>query len=61
MSYYIAGNRCDCHPETCCCVDYALYKRGLIDTKIATSDYRDDLEKLEYQYNLNRIILNKKL
>lgn len=24
--YHVAYNRCRCHPETCCCNDYAVIK-----------------------------------
>ncbi len=23
--YYVAPNHCNCHPETCCCDDWAIY------------------------------------
>lgn len=23
--YYVGRNHCRCHPETCCCNDYAIY------------------------------------
>lgn len=24
--YYVNRNRCNCHPETCCCSDWAVYR-----------------------------------
>lgn len=26
MSYSVKRNSCSCHPETCCCNDWAVYK-----------------------------------
>jgi hypothetical protein len=26
--YEVARNRCNCHPETCCCNDWAVYAPG---------------------------------
>lgn len=25
-AYHVRPNRCNCHPETCCCNDYAVHK-----------------------------------
>lgn len=39
--YYVDANHCDCHPETCCCDDFAVYKRAEGDSpkeKVATSN-----------------------
>lgn len=27
--YVIERNYCNCHPETCCCKDYCVYKDGV--------------------------------
>lgn len=38
----IARNHCNCHPETCCCGDYALWRGG---KKLVTAS-REDLLKI---------------
>ena len=30
--WHVRPNRCDCHPETCCCAPYSIYNpEGVLD------------------------------
>ena len=42
--YLVEVNRCNCHPETCCCNDWVLYDPD--GEKITTFFHKKDAEKL---------------
>jgi hypothetical protein len=43
--YKLEVNRCDCHPETCCCAPYRIVIEGS-DTVVATGDGKAQLTRL---------------
>ena len=42
-AFVIERNRCDCHPETCCCPEYNLLMDGVV---ISRNSNRQELQRV---------------
>ena len=49
VGYPVKGNRCDCHPETCCCNDYAVHT--YTGEKFATFYTKEQAHKVADAFN----------
>lgn len=47
--YEVRHNTCNCHPETCACNDWAIYKN---DEKYTSFFYKEEAEALVDYLNL---------
>jgi hypothetical protein len=55
--YKVVPNRCKCHPETCCCNDWAVeYEGKKIDTFFHEDDATEYAILLTQQSLLKRIV-----
>lgn len=50
-TYHVRPNHCTCHPETCCCNDWAVYAPN--GTKVATFYYKTVAKGHAEWLNLN--------
>jgi hypothetical protein len=55
--YVVEENYCRCHPETCCCEDYKITKKGIV---IARSNDKEELALLVMLAN-SSLIKNQNL
>ena len=60
MSKYSMGpNRCSCHPETCCCDPYVIYKDGVkFVTIYEKKDAQDICDRLNSP-NIREALINE--
>jgi len=47
--YHVRPNYCRCHPETCCCSNYAVHDKA--GAKVTTDDDRSHLETVAKHLN----------
>lgn len=50
MTYQVRPNFCNCHPETCCCNNWAIYRQD--GSKFSTFFDKADAEKVATALNV---------